>query len=108
MMACEELEGRPKNQVIRFHDIAPTTPASTTVGVMVLMSIMPLPMVLATAVPKTKKATKLKKAAHTTARRGESTRVETMVEMELAASCMPLVKSKTRARPITTITSAKM
>ncbi len=31
---------------------------------------------------------------------GVKTRVETMVEIELAASCMPLVKSKTRAMRI--------
>jgi hypothetical protein len=44
-----------------------------------------------------RKATKLKKAAQMTACRGDKTLVETTVEMELAASCMPLVKSKTRA-----------
>ena len=43
-------------------------------------------MVLATAVPKVKAATKLKKAAQMSAMRGESTRVETTVAMELAAS----------------------
>ena len=47
---------------------------------------MPLPMVLATAVPKKKAARKLKAAAHTTASRGESTRVETTVAMLLAES----------------------
>jgi hypothetical protein len=62
-----------------------------TVGVTVLISIMPFPIVEATAVPNMRKATKLKKAAQTTARRGESTRVDTIVEMELAASCMPFV-----------------
>src|SRR5215813_3643361 len=40
---------------------------------------------------------KLKKAAKITARTGESTRVETTVAMELAASWNPLVKSKIRA-----------
>ncbi len=68
------------------------TRGSTTV-----MSMRPLPMVLATAVPKIRKATKLKKAAQITARLGDRTRVETMVATELAASCMPLVKSKARA-----------
>ena len=47
---------------------------------------MPLPMVLATAVPKRKAATKLKKAAQITASLGERTRVETTVAMLLAAS----------------------
>src|SRR6185295_18438299 len=60
-------------------------------------SIMPLPTVLATAVPARKAATKLKNAAQITALPGESTRVETTVAIELAASCKPLMKSKTSA-----------
>ena len=55
---------------------------------------MPVPMVLATWVPRTKAATKLKKAAQSTATCGESTRVETTVAMELAASWKPFRKSK--------------
>ena len=51
-----------------------------------LTSISPLPMVLATAVPKVKAAMKLKTAAQTTPCRGVSTRVETTVAIELAAS----------------------
>ena len=47
---------------------------------------MPLPTVFATPSPSTNAATKLKKAAQTTALRGESTRVETTVAIELAAS----------------------
>ncbi len=43
-------------------------------------------MVLATAVPTTKAATKLKKAAQKTATPGLRTRVETTVAMELALS----------------------
>src|SRR5574341_1041268 len=58
---------------------------------------MPPPMVLATMVPRTKAATKLKNAAQSTAFRGESTRVDTTVAMELAASWKPLRKSKARA-----------
>src|SRR5574341_1792740 len=58
---------------------------------------MPLPMVLATAVPMTKAATKLKNAAQKTAILGESTRVETTVAMLLAASWKPLMKSKPSA-----------
>ena len=60
-------------------------------------SIIPLPMVFATWVPSTKAATKLKKAAHSTATCGVSTRVETTVAMELAASWKPFRKSKVRA-----------
>ena len=33
MSAWEELDGRPKYQVIRFQEIAPISPAKTTVGV---------------------------------------------------------------------------
>ena len=107
MRACEELLGSPKYQVIRFHEIAPTRPAKTTVGVTELTSIIPLPIVEATVVPNTRKATKLKKAAQITASLGDRTRVETMVEIELAASCMPLVKSKTRATRMTKIMNSR-
>ncbi len=58
---------------------------------------MPDPTVLATAVPKPIAAAKLKKAAQMTAFPGVSTRVETTVAMELAASWKPLRKSKMNA-----------
>ena len=51
-----------------------------------LGSINPLPMVSATPVPNANAATKLKNAAQITACVGVSTRVETMVAIELAAS----------------------
>jgi hypothetical protein len=44
-----------------------------------------------------KNATKLKNAAQMTACIGDKTLVETIVEIEFAASCIPLVKSKTKA-----------
>jgi hypothetical protein len=50
-----------------------------------------------------RKAIKLKKAAQMTASLGDRTLVETIVEIELAASCMPLVKSKVRAIMMTKI-----
>ena len=53
---------------------------------------------VATFSGKTMKATKLKKAAQTTAARGDSTLVETTVATELAASCRPFRKSKVSAR----------
>ena len=59
--------------------------------------MMPLPMVFATLTPPPNAATKLKKAAQATAMPGASTRVETTVAMELAASWKPLRKSKTSA-----------
>src|SRR5690349_4021055 len=97
MMACEELVGRPKYQVMRSHAIAPTRPPKITPEVTAEMSIIPLPSVLATAVPKVNAATKLKNAAQITAWPGESTRVETTVAMELAASWKPLMKSNVSA-----------
>src|SRR5947209_19039257 len=69
---------------------------------------MPLPMVLATAVPKTKAAMKFQKAAQATARKGVSTRVDTTVAMELAASCQPLENSKARVRKMTTTRREKL
>jgi hypothetical protein len=56
-----------------------------------------LPTVFATLTPKPKAAAKLKNAAHTTACSGVSTRVDTTVAIELAASWKPLMKSKTSA-----------
>ena len=55
------------------------------------MSTMPDPTVLATAVPNTNAAMKLKNAAHITAWPGDSTRVETTVAIEFAASWKPLM-----------------
>ena len=71
---------------MRSHTIAPISPAKITAYVTTARSTMPAPTVLATAVPKPKAATKLKNAAHTTALPGESTRVDTTVAIELAAS----------------------
>ena len=58
--------------------------------------------------PKRKAAAKLKKAAQSTAWRGESTRVEMMVATELAASFMPLMKSNSRARKTMMMISISM
>ncbi len=57
-----------------------------TNGSTIEMSISPAPIVFATAVPNTKMAAKLKKAAHATAVVGERTRVETTVAIAFAAS----------------------
>src|SRR5215211_3518337 len=95
--ACDEEVGSPSHQVRKFQAIAPTSPAKTTASLTTPGSTV-LPTVLATAVWKTRKAMKLKKAAQTTASRGVSTRVETTVAIELAASWKPLVKSNTSAR----------
>src|SRR5829696_2386496 len=94
--ACDEEVGRPSHQVRKFQATAPTSPAKTTASLTTAGSTV-LPTVLATPVWKTKKAAKLKKAAQMTAMRGVSTRVETTVAIELAASWNPLVKSNTSA-----------
>ena len=91
MSACDELVGRPKYQVIRSQTIAPISPAKITAKVTIVTSIMPVPTVFATAVPKANAATKLKNAAQMTALPGDSTRVDTTVAIELAASWKPLM-----------------
>ena len=95
--ACELDDGMAPHQVIRFQPMAPIsapkmTRQSTTSG-----AISPVPMVCATCSPKNRKAMKLKNAAQITATFGESTRVETTVAIEFAASCRPLRKSKISA-----------
>ena len=77
--------------------MAPISPPRTTFDVTTSTSINPEPIVLATAVPNVKAATKLKKAAQKTARSGDRTRVDTTVAIEFAESCIPLMKSKTSA-----------
>ncbi len=71
--------------------MAPVRPPKITAKVTILMSIIPEPTVLATAVPKTKAAMKLKNAAQMTALPGDRTRVETTVAIEFAASWNPLM-----------------
>ena len=66
--------------------IAPSSPPSTTVESTTLRSISPFPIVLAIAVPNTNAAMKFQNAAQITAALGESTRVDTTVAIELAAS----------------------
>ena len=103
--ACELLDGMPKPQVIRFQRIAPMSAPNTTRGSTTAAAMMPVPSVLATCRPKNRKAMKLKNAAQATAYCGRSTRVETMVAIELAASCSPFRKSNASAtaiRPIST------
>jgi hypothetical protein len=98
--ACELDDGIAAHQVMRFQEIAPIsapkiTRQSTTSGAM-----RPVPIVCATCSPKNRKAMKLKNAAKTTAMPGDSTRVETTVAIEFAASCSPLRKSKSSATAI--------
>ncbi len=103
MSACELLEGMPSRQVRTFQTMAPISAPKITRGSTTSAPTMPVPTVWATCRPKNRKAMKLKKAAQNTAYCGRSTRVETMVAIELAASCRPLRKSNRRAvaiRPI--------
>src|SRR5262249_12298768 len=95
--AWDDDVGKPQYHVIRSHTIAPARPARMTHWSTTAAATTPLPTVVATCTPKPNAATKLKKAAHTTACSGVSTRVETTVAIELAASWKPLMKSKTRA-----------
>jgi hypothetical protein len=67
-----------------------------------------LPIVFATCVSKTRNATKLKNAAQRTAQRGDSTRVDTTVAIEFAASWKPLTKSNASATRMTAAISIVM
>src|SRR5678815_3106218 len=92
---------------MRSQMIAPISPAKITAKFTTLMSTSPRPTVFATAVPKVKAATKLKTAAQMTALPGLSTRVETTVAMEFAASGKPLMKSKASATKISATTASR-
>jgi hypothetical protein len=115
--ACDDDEGSPQYQVSRFQAMAPTSEEKTTTSTMVSPMarrsskwMIPLPMVLATLswTPQSTGAAemKLKKAAQATAFMGVSTRVETTVAIELAASWKPLMKSKPRATRTSPMTTA--
>src|ERR1051325_8146871 len=97
MSACEELVGRPRYQVMRSQMIAPIRPPKMTAKLTAESSIIPLPIVFATAVPNVNAATKLKNGAKATACPGESPRVETTVGIGFAASWKPLMKSNVSA-----------
>src|SRR5690606_13713809 len=103
--ACEDEDGSPNHQVIRFQMMPPMSahriscePTSTTPT-----SIRPEAMVLATAVP-VSAPSRFMPAARETACIGESTLVATTVAMELAVSWKPLMYSKVSATRITTMT----
>src|SRR6185312_9093234 len=88
MSACDDDVGRPHHQVRRSHTMAPTRPAritTTYLGSSALMCTI-FDTVSATFGAKMNMATKLKNAAHSTAVCGLSTRVDTTVAIELAAS----------------------
>src|SRR4051812_14760764 len=95
--ACDEDDGMPSAHVTRFQTMAPTSAAKITWASTIAGSMIPVPTVCATCSPNTVKATKLKNAAQNTAYCGRSTRVETIVAIELAASCSPFRKSNSSA-----------
>ncbi len=74
------------HHVIRFHVIAATSAAAITVRLITSGLITPFPIVVATLSGKIRNAIKLKKAAITTAAKGERTFVETTVAIEFAES----------------------
>ena len=86
-MVCELEAGRPNHQVIRFQVMAPRSVQMRMSEVMDTnwASMRPEEMVFATAVPNMAPR-RFVIAASTTAWRGVSTLVETMVAMELAVS----------------------
>src|SRR5438094_10064711 len=107
MRACDDEVGSPHHHVSTSHTIAPNRPAMTTYWVTSSNRIMPLPMVLATAVTRKKAARKLNTAADNTASFGDSTRVDTTVAMLFAYSCNSFRNSNitaTRTVPMTSST----
>ena len=98
----------PNHHVITFHAIAPVSAPNTTTWSATSGSMMPLPTVLATCSPKNRNAMKLKNAAHTTAYCGRSTRVDTIVAIEFAASWKPFMKSNASASSTSTTSTSKL
>src|SRR3954470_12865962 len=92
MRACEDDDGRPNHQVMRFQPVAPTRAAATSHSPLtpVGASMMPEPIVAATLPPK-KAPNRFAIAAIASATRGVRARVEIEVAMALAASWKPLV-----------------
>ena len=83
--ACDELDGRPTNQVVRFHRMAPTRPAKIITGVTFESTTMPPEIVFATSVDSSAPAT-FSTAAIRTATFGFSAPVATDVAIALALS----------------------
>ena len=82
-----------------FQTIAPVSAPKITCASMRPASTMAVPIVFATWSPKTANAMKLKNAAQITAVLGFSTRVDTTVAIEFAASCRPFMHAIGKDRP---------
>src|SRR5438105_9819486 len=80
-----ELDGRPKYHVMMFHARAATSALMTSDCVEISGGTIPLPTVVATAVPESAPI-KLSTPAIRTARPGDKTRVATDVAIALAES----------------------
>ena len=91
MSACDDDDGRPKYQVMRFHVMAPARAAKTTTSACSPDGGSSTEnTVLATLVPR-KAPTKFMTAASSRATRGVRARVEIDVAIAFAASWKPLV-----------------
>src|SRR5579862_4660645 len=94
--ACDELEGSPKYHVMRFHTMAPASPAKAIVSVTLPAETIP-PATVAATLSEMKAPAKFSTEAIAMAARGESARVEMEEATTLAVSWKPLVKSKASA-----------
>src|SRR5881394_857730 len=83
--ACEELDGSPNHQVIRFQAIAPIKPAKTIVGVITAASTTSFATVAATEI-EMKAPTKFNNEATPIATCGRAAPVEIEVATTLAVS----------------------
>jgi hypothetical protein len=102
----DTLIGIPSMVQTNTHTIAPTSAARMKYSSITTGFTIPFPIVFATVTPKIKAAAKFQKAAHNTAANGESTLVETIVAIELAASFIPFRKSNRSASAIIKIINA--
>src|SRR5690606_37939411 len=107
--ACDDDDGSPFHQVIRFQMMPPPSAHRITCEVTATTSVSTRPdaIVIATAVP-VSAPTRFITAAMITACPGVSTLVATTVAMELAVSWKPLMNSNTSAAKITTSTRVSM
>ncbi len=84
--ACDDDDGRPKYQVMRFQIVAPTTAAKTTVRPSGVVGAVMIPPTVSATLVDTSDPSKLKTAASASATRGLSARVATEVAIAFAAS----------------------
>src|SRR5215210_1100432 len=102
--ACEELEGRPARQVMRFQVMAPNSTAMSIESATPSAGATRLPTVFATSACSncvvTTAPTRLRTAEKATATRGVIARVPTAVPIAFAVSWKPFVKSNRSATAI--------